>query len=96
MTFCVLKNDWSITTYEDWTFVLYNFFVAFEVSKKTVSRAKIISAKYTKNTVPENYASAKVSFFAPATDAVLKNPYTPNDRPLSREYITTLILVCFT
>lgn len=85
MTFCVLKNDWSITTYEDWTFVLYNFFVAFEVSKKTVSRARIISAKYTKNTVPENYASAKVSFFAPATDAVLKNPYTPNDRPLSRE-----------
>lgn len=37
--------------------------------------------RVTYNTVPDNYASAKVPFLHPLKIEFRKNPYKPNDRP---------------
>lgn len=43
------------------------------------------------NTVPDYYCRCHCGIFAPLTMTFRKIPYIPNDRPLSREYITTFV-----
>lgn len=44
-----------------------------------------------KDTVPDYNISANIAFLHPLQTQVYKNPYKQNNRPLSREYTTTLL-----
>lgn len=44
------------------------------------------------NTVPDNYASAKIAYLRPHKIQFRITPYKPKGRPLSRGYIITFVL----